>query len=651
MPLKHCWLYYSLSLIIYLLLPKPFSVFWMLLSVVYFFRSGLQMVFIYLFLFILLLIRIDKPPAMQFSDSFQGSVVALKGSYMIVRNKHETRLIYNVKNVDLHDEIYINGPCENIYSQDNFYGFSFQEYMKKKNIHRSCKADTYNVIKRSKSPAARFYRFINKKEKNLQVFLKLMLYGISIEDVKLIFFVTASGMHLRLLISICYRYIKKCYSKNYANVICLLLSIILMCLFPFQITFLILIVRYALQSIFKDYKPHIILGISSILLLLIYPQIVFELSFMIPFVLRFFSFFKKKKHSQKQLNLLLIIPLQFYYFHKIDVFQLLLFPVLRRLYAALYLYAWVCVVFPFLFFKPLLFKFFSTMNIVHSYSYIFYYRASIGFLILWFFVVVYWITAKTSYALQGFVCLLIYTQTCAYFRPYLEIHMFNVGQGDSILISLPFQRGNILVDVAGHKTRDIAGDVLFPSLKSMGIHRIDKVIITHMDFDHYGGLESLQKKMLIQDVITTKEDFQLGNITFKFLLKEHEFQSLNENSLLLYFEAFHTTFLFMGDAGIEVERMLLQEYPHLNADILKVGHHGSKTSTSSSFIQQIHPRFALISCGKNNYYGHPHKEVLNTLINKNVPYAVTANNGAIQLKFSNIFRFFRTRDDRFGIIK
>ena len=154
-------------------------------------------------------------------------------------------------------------------------------------------------------------------------------------------------------------------------------------------------------------------------------------------------------------------------------------------------------------------------------------------------------------------------------------------------------------------------------------------------------------KQIVRD---KQEKIVFGNVEFAILLHDREFEDKNENSLVLFSELYGLRALFMGDAGIEVEKEILKKYPLLQTDILKVGHHGSKTSTSLPFLHEIQPTLGLISAGRNNFYGHPNEEVLDALKQENIHTLCTSYHGAIQIKFSQFINFYRTADKEFGII-
>ena len=118
-----------------------------------------------------------------------------------------------------------------------------------------------------------------------------------------------------------------------------------------------------------------------------------------------------------------------------------------------------------------------------------------------------------------------------------------------------------------------------------------------------------------------------------YFLNNKDYGNENDNSSVIYTELNNHKFLFMGDAGIEVEEGLIEKYNLNDIDVLKVGHHGSKTSSSENFINEISPKYSIISVGKNNRYGHPNKEVLSNLEQSKI-YR-TDQDGSIMFKIKN----------------
>ena len=159
--------------------------------------------------------------------------------------------------------------------------------------------------------------------------------------------------------------------------------------------------------------------------------------------------------------------------------------------------------------------------------------------------------------------------------------------------------------------------------------KVEKVIFNCGEFNE---LEQDLIKVLDKNKISYYSCIEELNIDDNklYFLNNEDYGNENDNSSVIYTKINNHKFLFMGDAGIEVEQDLIEKYNLQNIDILKVGHHGSKTSSNKDFINEINPVYSIISVGKNNRYGHPNKEVLNNLENSKI-YR-TDNDGSIMFK-------------------
>jgi len=189
------------------------------------------------------------------------------------------------------------------------------------------------------------------------------------------------------------------------------------------------------------------------------------------------------------------------------------------------------------------------------------------------------------------------------------VYFINVGQGDSILIK---NRDNIvMIDTGGNKSFDMANEVLIPFLKKKQINHIDALIATHNDFDHSGAVVPLINNFPVYNYLTKPDDFpyQIGDISLTNL-NDYKSNETNDTSLVFNIDFIGRKWLLMGDASIDVEKFLIDENKDINCDILKVGHHGSKTSTSDEFLKYTSPQEAIISVGAKNSYHHPNDEVL-----------------------------------------
>ena len=258
------------------------------------------------------------------------------------------------------------------------------------------------------------------------------------------------------------------------------------------------------------------------------------------------------------------------------------------------------------------------------------------FTILWYVILIVFLilialgVRRAWLCLIGLVALLVLTPIQGYL-PKTEVIFIDVGQGDSTLV---VNRGKaVLIDTGGSRYDDLATACLIPLLKRERISRLEAVILTHDDFDHSGALESLLANFPVGEVIRGEEiggAFTAAGVEFY----DHNFLTGtgddNESSAVLSFTLDGRDYLIMGDAPKEVEAEIIQRGDDLDADILRIGHHGSKTSTSSALLEAVTPNLAVISCGKN-YYGHPTSEVLNLLESYQIPVWRTDLDGSLKL--------------------
>lgn len=220
----------------------------------------------------------------------------------------------------------------------------------------------------------------------------------------------------------------------------------------------------------------------------------------------------------------------------------------------------------------------------------------------------------------------------------LKVHFLDVGQADSILIQFP-NGETALID--GGNRED--GKFVVEYIKSMGISKINYIIATHPHEDHIGGLPEVIKNFdikkvympnkisntrifatLLQEIknkglkiIQAKGGLSIidtENLKFTIIAPNSEkYDETNEYSIVNKLIYKNTSFIFTGDAEKDSEAEMIKLGYDLKADVLKVGHHGGRTSTNYEFLKKINPKFAVISVSKDNDYGHPHKEVLKRL--------------------------------------
>lgn len=215
--------------------------------------------------------------------------------------------------------------------------------------------------------------------------------------------------------------------------------------------------------------------------------------------------------------------------------------------------------------------------------------------------------------------------------PVEQVVFIYVGQGDATLVRSG--GSNVLIDTGGSLYDDIAQECLIPMFKRMRISYLDAVIITHRDNDHYGALDSLVSSFPVERVIYGSDvfgEFDAGGITFYDHNGRSGSSNENQNSAVLSFTVGRYDLLVMGDADAAVEREIIARGDDLSADILRVGHHGSSTSTTEELLDAVDPSRAVISCGKNSY-GHPTSAVLERLYSRGIDVWRTDRDGTLIL--------------------
>lgn len=255
---------------------------------------------------------------------------------------------------------------------------------------------------------------------------------------------------------------------------------------------------------------------------------------------------------------------------------------------------------------------------------------------------------------------------------HVDLTMLDVGQGDAIL--LRDGRHTALIDGGGWPRADIASRVLLPFFAGQGIRQVDTLIVTHSDTDHCQGVADLATYISTGAVFVSRRGLQstcsdrlaaLPGVDLR-TLSSGEFTTVgrwqvraihptdsgrgggNNDSLVLRVNGLGRSALLTGDIEEGAEAQILRRHPRelLEADILKVAHHGSRTSTSDSFLRAVSPRLALISAGRRNRYGHPSSEVVDRLRRRGVTVLRTDRDGMLRLVF---YENGTTRIERFGL--
>ena len=578
-------------------------------------------------------------------------------------------------NLSYGDKIKVKGTLITPSKNTNQNTFNYQKYLYHKKIYYLVKASSINKIANNHNYLYTIKNTLYQKIDKLKSsnYIKTLLFcdntlskeikeSYRINGISHLF--SVSGMHINFFISIIYLYLNKItYNKRIKYLITNIFIITYLILFPSSslLRSAVMSILYSINYLLKlKIKKIDILLLTLGVSLLINPFIIYDLGYIYSYTITFFlvlssSTLKKKNKINKiiyisLLSFLVSIPITIYNSYEINIISILLNIILVPIISIIILPLTILTyIFPIL--DSILYLFTNTLETIS----LFISKINITKIIFpkpsLLIIVLYYIIFLLSYQNKKYFYLNILLFIIIYISPYLnsnfEVVMFEVGEADCHLIKYPYNKNTILIDT-GKNEYKIKNEVI-SYLKSIGIKKIDYLIITHGDEDHIGGSIALINNFQVKNVILNKGTFtdlekeliknlnkkkipyqininkiNLSNHTI-YLLNNTKYNNENDNSIITYFTYQKYKFLYMGDASITTEDNLLENYNLNNISILKVGHHGSNTSSSKDFISQINPSISLISVGENNIYHHPNKEVINNLSKSRI-YRTDINN-------------------------
>lgn len=614
-----------------------------------------------------------------------------EGTTLEVKNKERFLVYTNQKRaLQLGDQVRITGTKSRIKESGVFHLFRYDLYMKSKKITYQIVSSDMKVIGHGSNIFLNIkQKFINYVDRypNSSYFKSLLLgEGFRMEpkikeqsqSLGISHLFALSGMHVSILSGILLKvfslFTKKTNAKKLLS--CFLIFYLFLTGFPPSL------VRASILSILFftsiPYSKRSILCILFGVFLLYNPYYLYHPGFLYSFTISFFLFsfsslIQSKKNYISRLLLVNFIatissmPITLYFFFEINLssffFNLLFVPFFSFFFFPLTIFT-----FCFPFFHPI----YSFFVLLFEKTVFFCDRFSLDLTLpriplfyYFFYEILFYLflsCKKKRIFFLFFLYLWIHYHWCFFFgRPFLTI--LNVDQGDCILLSLKQNKESILIDTGGtvpynnKETNYYTSKRIIPYLKSRGIRRLNTLILTHGDYDHMGEASNLIENFNVEKVIFNCGEFNklerdlikvleekkipyyscIKELTIDdnkfYFLNPKDYGNENENSSVIYTDLNHHKFLFMADAGVNREKEILDKYHLKDVDFLKVGHHGSDTSSHQEFIDTINPKYALISVGKKNRYGHPKQETLNHL--KRSKIYRTDIHGSIQIKIEN----------------
>lgn len=546
------------------------------------------------------------------------TISEIKQSYYVAKNQRTRVLVQSDLDLNFKDQIQVDS-LEPIHTDDNFTLFSFTKYNASKNVFYKTKS--IRILKKSNSLKSKLYAYI-ASQKNSKVLLSLY-YGIHEDTIDEIY--TMLGYGYISAYFIVFNLLKRKYEDKKIRISLLILSILFGSFFVFTLS-LTRFILYQISYLFFKSKSNQI-GFTILCFSILYPTQVLSISFVLPILLQLVSYFctEHKWIVQK----MVLISVLFIYFKKVDIVSFLLFNLLRKFYGCVFLLG--------MFIPNFVTLKIPSLTIHYAPQYVF----------ILAFIVVY-IQCLKHFKWKYMILFLI-SFLEVFCNPFFQVYTLNIGQGDCSVIVEPFYKSVVMIDCGQSLYRDNVERIIFPFLENKNIHTIDTLILTHDDFDHSGGYDHLKEKVKIKQVIKNSKDKVNVEYPFYLLLQERMAKDENDLSIISCFTYDHLNYLFMGDASKEIEKQLMDTYD-LKADVIKVGHHGSNTSSDAAFLDSLDCRIALISAGYKNKYDHPSTETLKTLDHLHIHTFCTSTNGSIAIYSLHDFAFIVTNDGLFGII-
>lgn len=546
------------------------------------------------------------------------TISEIKQSYYVAKNQRTRVLVQSDLDLNFKDQIQVDS-LEPIHTDDNFTLFSFTKYNASKNIFY--KTRDVRLIKKSTSLKSKLYTYISS-QKNSKVLLTLY-YGIHEDTIDEIYTMLGYGYISAYFIVL--NLLKRKYEDKKIRISLLVLSILFGSFFVFTLSLTRFILYQISYLFFKSKSVQI--GFTILCFSILYPTQVLSISFVLPILLQLVSYFctEHKWIVQK----MVLISVLFIYFKKVDIVSFLLFNLLRKLYGCVFLLG--------MFIPDFLTLKIPSLTIHYAPQFVF----------IFIFIVVY-IQCLKHFKWKYMILFLI-PFIEVFCNPFFQVYTLNIGQGDCSIIVEPFYKSVVMIDCGQSLYRDNVERIIFPFLENKNIHTIDTLILTHDDFDHSGGYDRLKDMVEIKQVIKNSKDKVNVEYPFYLLLQERMAKDENDSSIISYFTYDHLNYLFMGDASKEIEKQLMDAYD-LKADVIKIGHHGSNTSSDAAFLDSLDCRIALISAGYKNKYDHPSTETLKTLDHLHIHTFCTSTNGSIAIYSLHHFAFVVTNDGLFGII-
>lgn len=620
---------------------------------------------IILFSFSISLIKQNIKP----KNEITGTIIdkRTKFNQYTIKSGINNYLIKTKEDLEIGDVVVVKGKFEKPITKTTPYGFDLRKYSLTKNIVFQSNNPNVEVVDKNYFyyPKKIFINYFDIFPEQTKTYLEALFLGVNnfSEDMlkasrslQISYLLGLSGMLIYAVINI----LKKLF--YYLDIKSSNQSIIIFFILLFWLLIVgsnMVILRVLLLTTITSISKHLNLKLTRVdsifytflLIILINFNYVYQIGFTLSFIIITvmalgIDLFKSKykiinNYLRYWYGYLFIFPLLIVIQNEVYLLIFIITPIIILIFRKAIIYLFILIfILPFL--SPLLEYYLVYLEMGLNYlislplEIVFPSFPSI-FIFLYYFILIMLFTNINSFRggkviLFLFINFLVYNK--AYLNPSYRLYFLDVGQGDTTILITPFNENVIVIDAYG--------DIL-STLNKLGIRKIDYLILTHPDADHIKRAPDLINNLNVKKTyINPYDEYKInsGNIykvssddfiyevDFKisFYNPVKNYYENNDNSLAFKLEYLDESILFLGDISTKAEKEIVNRYHEsLKSNILKLAHHGSKTSTSLELLHAVKPEIIIISSGRNNIYGFPHVEVLQRIENKYLIYRTDIN--------------------------
>ncbi|MBE6158625.1 MAG: DNA internalization-related competence protein ComEC/Rec2 [Firmicutes bacterium] len=624
------------------------------------------------------------------SITFKTNKEKVVGTYYL-KTKEEKE--YFIDNLKYGSYVNLTGELSDPSNNSIFNTFNYRKYLYNKRIYKIFNISSFNISNNNISLINRFKNFLSDTidKRDNSEYIKIFILGdktsIDSDDLNnyqtlgISHLFSVSGMHITLFSCVVLFLLSKLKNKNIPIIISLIVLFIygLLCSFPSSIKrAYTLYLLLSLNKIFKlDIKTMNLFYLTIVINIIIDCFIIYDIGFLYSSLttyglIKFNNYLKRGNYFYILLKVSIIaflfsLPITINNNYVINLMSpinnLFVVPLVSLIVYPLSILTLIIPIFNPLFDLSLnlLFiinNFLININIINAVI------PKIPLLVIFIYYIFLVLSYRYKRMILCYLLLILFVKYNYFLDDSSYVYFFDVQQGDSALVVSPRHKNVTLIDTGGlvkfkeekwkKKNKEYhLSDNTISFMHSIGISRINNLVISHGDQDHVGEAiniinnikvervifncgpyNNLEKELIkVLDKKNIKYNTCINKLEDMLFLQTKVYDNENDNSNVIYAELSGYKFMFMGDASVTTEKEILNKYNLPDIDVLKVGHHGSKTSSSKEFINEINQKYSIISVGKNNRYGHPNKEVLNTLNHSKI-YR-TDEDGSIMFKIKN----------------